>query len=63
MGYQTLLIEVDEGIGWLTFNRPNKKNAMNRIGIASSLSQACSATAGSGARSSLAWVRSGIESR
>jgi trans-feruloyl-CoA hydratase/vanillin synthase len=29
MGYQTLLIEVDEGIGWLTFNRPNKKNAMN----------------------------------
>jgi enoyl-CoA hydratase/carnithine racemase len=29
MGYQTLLIEVEEGVGWLTFNRPNKKNAMS----------------------------------
>jgi trans-feruloyl-CoA hydratase/vanillin synthase len=29
MGYQTLLIEVEEGVGWITLNRPNKKNAMN----------------------------------
>ena len=27
--YQTLLIEIEEGIGWLTLNRPSKKNAMN----------------------------------
>jgi trans-feruloyl-CoA hydratase/vanillin synthase len=29
MGYQTLLIEVEEGIGWVTLNRPSKKNAMS----------------------------------
>jgi trans-feruloyl-CoA hydratase/vanillin synthase len=29
MGYQTLLIEIEEGVGWITLNRPNKKNAMN----------------------------------
>ncbi len=27
--YETLLVERDGGIGWLTFNRPEKRNAMN----------------------------------
>ena len=29
MIYQTLLIDIADGIGWLTLNRPRKKNAMN----------------------------------
>jgi trans-feruloyl-CoA hydratase/vanillin synthase len=29
MKYQALLIEVEDGVGWITLNRPNKKNAMN----------------------------------
>jgi trans-feruloyl-CoA hydratase/vanillin synthase len=29
MGYLTLLVEIADGVGWITLNRPNKKNAMN----------------------------------
>ena len=27
--YETLLVKVDDGIGTITFNRPEKRNAMN----------------------------------
>ncbi len=31
MNYQTLLIDITDGVGFLTLNRPRKKNAMNPV--------------------------------